>query len=150
MWNNGSRHSRIQSSRVRRDSRRRGREKRSSAPPLATLGSRVDIPPRIFPKHGGLTEGCTTSGPVLLASTPGAVPENGRKPGSISLRSLERAWLKQHQAEYAGEWVALEGARLVARGSSPQQVLDAASADGYAQPLVVHIPSESQLPFGGW
>ena len=40
-------------------------------------------------------------------------------------RSLERAWLKVHQAEYAGAWVALAGATLVACGSSAREVLDA-------------------------
>ena len=41
-------------------------------------------------------------------------------------------------------------ARLVAQGSSARQVLDAAKAEGYDQPLVVHISSGPELPFGGW
>ncbi|SPF41768.1 hypothetical protein SBA4_2790007 [Candidatus Sulfopaludibacter sp. SbA4] len=70
--------------------------------------------------------------------------------GTISSRSLEQDWIVQHQAEYAGVWVALEGARLVAQGSSARVVLDAARSKGYEQPLVVHIPSGPELPFGGW
>jgi hypothetical protein len=46
---------------------------------------------------------------------------NERKLDPVSSRSLEQAWLKQHQAEYAGAWVALEGARLVARRSSARE-----------------------------
>ncbi|MGO9262425.1 MAG: DUF5678 domain-containing protein [Bryobacteraceae bacterium] len=72
------------------------------------------------------------------------------KLNATSSRRLEQAWLNRHNAEYAGRWVALEGAKLVAHGSSAQQVLDAAKLRGYEQPLVVHIPSEPLLPFGGW
>ena len=72
------------------------------------------------------------------------------KATGIPARSLEQEWLKQHRAEYAGSWIALEGAHLVAQGSSARQVLDAARARGCDLPLVVHIPSEPPLPFGGW
>ena len=86
---------------------------------------------------------------VQHISGPVAVERNGGK-ATGGARSLERAWLKQHQAEHIGAWVALEGASLVAHGSSARQVLDAANSAGYEQPLVVHIPSEPELPFGGW
>lgn len=65
-------------------------------------------------------------------------------------RSLEQEWLKLHQTEYAGAWVALEGASLVAQGLSARQVLDTARSAGYEHPLVVHIPNQTELPFGGW
>src|SRR5205823_2249799 len=74
----------------------------------------------------------------------------GRRSITIPARSLEQEWLKQHRSEYAGDWVALEGASLLARGASARQVLDAANIKGCEQPLVVHIPSEPDLPFGGW
>jgi fatty acid-binding protein DegV len=73
-----------------------------------------------------------------------------KKVTAISSRSLEQAWLEQHHAEYAGAWVALEGARLIAQGASAREVLDTARSAGYDQPLIVHVPSEPQLPFGGW
>jgi len=48
--------------------------------------------------------------------------ETGRLPevwsSGATSRSLEREWLRQHQAEYAGSWVALEGRRLAARGET--------------------------------
>jgi hypothetical protein len=69
---------------------------------------------------------------------------------AASSRSLEQEWLAQHHAEYAGAWVALEGALLVAQGSSAREVLDAAKSGGYDQPLIVHVPPEPELPFGGW
>jgi Family of unknown function (DUF5678) len=65
-------------------------------------------------------------------------------------RYLEQEWIKQHKAEYLGAWVALEGTRLLAHGSSAFEVLTAAKAKGSEQPLVVHIPLEPELPFGGW
>jgi len=128
----------------------RGRERRSAAPPLVTLGSRVGSPAAKFLRRRRLAEGCSGSVPVRQISPPQAAEPNGQEIGTISSRSLEQAWLEQHHTEYAGAWVALEGARLVARGSSAPQVLDAAKSEGYDQPLIVHIPVEPQLPFGGW
>ena len=113
-------------------------------PRLVALGSLVGIPGRNFLKRRGLAEGSGSFRP------PGAVEQHGRRLNAISSRSLERAWLTQHHDEYAGAWVALEGASLVAQGSSARQVLEAARAKGYEQPLVVHLPREPQLPFGGW
>ena len=86
----------------------------------------------------------------LVVAHADAVERNGRKVNPISSRSLEQEWLDRNQAGYAGAWVAIEGTRLVAHGSSARQVLDAAQSEGYAQPLVVHIPSAPPLPFGGW
>ncbi len=85
----------------------------------------------------------------------GGAPTNQVSAGTephrnVSPRSSERAWLKEHQAEYKGAWVALENDRLVAQGLSAKQVLDAAQSEGCEQPLVVHIPSQPELPFGGW
>jgi hypothetical protein len=51
--------------------------------------------------------------------------EAGRLPevwsSGATSRSLEREWLRQHQAEYAGSWVALEGRRLVACDLPPDK-----------------------------
>jgi hypothetical protein len=76
--------------------------------------------------------------------------QGGRKPGTDPARLLEQKWLKEHEMEHRGDWVALEGADLVASGSSARQVLTVARAKGFEHPLVVHIPAEPELPFGGW
>lgn len=110
-----------------RDARMRERKRKNPAPPLASLGSRVGIAVPNFRKRRGQPQSA-----------------------AISSRSLEQAWLKEHRAEYPGAWVALEGASLVAKGSSAREVLEAARAKGYEQPLVVHIPGGPELPFGGW
>jgi hypothetical protein len=66
------------------------------------------------------------------------------------VRSLEQEWLREHGAEYAFEWVALDGAKLVAHGKSARQVLETAKTMGYDRPLIVQVPEEPELPFGGW
>src|SRR5207247_720799 len=111
----GGRRSQTWIPRVRRDRQRRRRERKSMVPRLVALGSLVGIPGRNFLKRRGLAEGCPRSGSFR---PPGAVEQHGRRLNAISSRSLERAWLTQHHDEYAGAWVALEGASLVAQGSS--------------------------------
>ncbi len=122
--------------RVRRENQRR------RGTTLAALGSRVVSPAQNVRKRRALSEGCPSPGSVRRIVPP--------KLDGTGARRLEQDWLDQHRAEFAGAWVALEGARLVAHGSSARQVLEAAKSEGYEQPLVVHIPSESPLPFGGW
>jgi hypothetical protein len=138
------------SSPVRRGFQMQGREKRRTTSLLAARGSLVGSPARNSKKLPRPVEGCLTPGPLRQAARPATAISNEGKPSPKSVRSLERIWLKQHQAEYAGAWVALEGARLLAQGSSALQVLDIATSMGYDQPLVVHVPSEADLPFGGW
>jgi hypothetical protein len=134
---------------IRRDFPRRGGKRKSAVPRLATCAGLVCIPARKVPRRKGPAEDCATCGPIEQTIALGPAPENG-KPANASFRSLEREWLLRHESEYAGAWVALQGSMLVAQGSSAVQVLDAARSVGCEQPLVVHIPSEPQLPFGGW
>lgn len=51
----------------------------------------------------------------------------------------ERTWLTQHQQEYAGRWVALDGNLLVATGSSAREVYAALKAAGISGTLVTHV-----------
>lgn len=62
----------------------------------------------------------------------------------------ERAWLKEYKAEYAGEWVALDGGKLIAHGKDARSVYEAARTAGINLPLVVLIESDTELPFAGW
>ena len=143
----GGRRSRNRVPRIRREGQRR-RERKIAAPSLVTLGSLV-IPARNFSKRRVLVEGQPSLGSARRPTPPPAVKQVSIKLSAISSRSLEQTWLDEHRAEYAGAWVALEGASLVAHGASARQVLDAAMSAGYDQPLVVHVPSELPLPFGG-
>lgn len=61
----------------------------------------------------------------------------------------ERAWVNEHKHEYAGQWVALDGDRLIAANSNQQEVWDAVDADGATLPLVLRISSPDDLPYIG-
>lgn len=62
----------------------------------------------------------------------------------------EAAWLEQHCEEYAGQWVALDGERLVAASTNAKDVLAAARAAGVADALIVRVESRDALPFAGF
>jgi hypothetical protein len=66
-------------------------------------------------------------------------------------RATERMWIEQNRAAFVGQWVAVEGDRLVAAGTDAQKVFSAAKSEGIASPFVVHILVEDSLPFvPGW
>jgi len=48
--------------------------------------------------------------------------------------SREMHWLAEHRREYANQWVALDGDRLIAAGPNHDEVWAAAKADGAALP----------------
>lgn len=64
-------------------------------------------------------------------------------------RTSERQWVKDHKHEYAGQWVALDGDRLIAASPIQQEVWDAVSADSETPPLVLRVPSPDDLPYIG-
>jgi uncharacterized protein DUF5678 len=51
----------------------------------------------------------------------------------------EAAWLEQHREEYAGQWVALDGDRLIAASTNAKDALAAAQAAGLADALIVRV-----------
>ena len=58
-------------------------------------------------------------------------------------------WLIDHARAYAGQWVALDGDRLVAASASQAEVWAAVKADGAKLPLVCRIPAPDEpLPIG--
>ena len=62
----------------------------------------------------------------------------------------ELLWLARQSDPYAGEWVALDGPRLVAHGAKLADVSAAAVAAGFADPFFARVPREKCVPFGGW
>ena len=68
----------------------------------------------------------------------------------VNERHEELQWLAKESGSYAGEWVALDGARLVAHGVKLSAVRAAAKAEGVGDPLFASVPSDRDLPFGGW
>lgn len=59
-------------------------------------------------------------------------------------------WLDKNKPKYLGQWVALDGDRLLAAGTDGKQVYAQAVAAGVASPLLQQIKAEDDLPFGGW
>ncbi len=64
--------------------------------------------------------------------------------------SRELLWVKEHRDEYVGEWVALDGDRLLANGPGAREVYDKARRLGVRVPTVLRIEPSDDLPFGGW
>jgi predicted DNA-binding antitoxin AbrB/MazE fold protein len=64
-----------------------------------------------------------------------------------SLAELE--WLAHESRPYTGEWVALDGNRLIAHGPKLAAVKMAAQAAGVSRPFFASMP-DGDMPFGGW
>ena len=64
--------------------------------------------------------------------------------------SVQQQWVKCNGAQYKGEWVVLDGDRLVGHGPDPKEFYDLARAQGVKSPFVVHLPTGEELPWGGW
>ena len=65
-------------------------------------------------------------------------------------RDREFLWLDRHSGDYAGEWVALDGERLLAHGIDGRAVTQQAWEQGVKDPFVAKVPDAAELPFGGW
>ncbi|MDR3718824.1 MAG: hypothetical protein P4K98_08480 [Bryobacteraceae bacterium] len=57
-------------------------------------------------------------------------------------------WLDRHGSSYRGQWVALDGEKLLAAFASAKQVFSAVG-DLDPAPLVIHV-EEDETPFAGW
>jgi hypothetical protein len=66
-------------------------------------------------------------------------------------RSREMDWLKENRAQYADQWVVVEGDRLIAADVDAHKVFTAAKAAGIEVPFLVRVLPEDPLPFvPGW
>jgi hypothetical protein len=66
-----------------------------------------------------------------------------------SARSLR--WLHENREKYSGQWVALDGDRLIANGPKAKEVYSKAKAEGVEIPFVELVAdSEPVLSTGGW
>jgi len=70
--------------------------------------------------------------------------------GPVKERREELHWLATESRPYAGEWVALDGSRLIAHDERLASVSAAARTAGVAEPLFARVPRDQGLPFGGW
>ena len=66
-----------------------------------------------------------------------------------SAKSLR--WLHENRDKYSGQWVALDGERLIASGSTAKEVYSKAKAEGVGIPFVELVTEREAAPFtGGW
>ena len=83
------------------------------------------------------------------------VERNGRNGSEKRVRNISPGlrWISEHSKEYIGEWVALDGDRLICHDKDHRVVFaaaDAAHKAGSELPLV-HLVYDPTEPFmGGW
>jgi hypothetical protein len=64
-------------------------------------------------------------------------------------RMREMKWIEEHKHEYAGQWVALDGNRLIAASPIRAEISATVKADGAKLPLIHRIASPDEpLPIG--
>lgn len=79
-----------------------------------------------------------------------ALPRVLAKDMPIKDRSREVEWLRKHRAEYAGQWVALNGEQLIASGDDLKQVVSTARRLGVPDALMMRVEPNDALPFAGF
>jgi hypothetical protein len=62
----------------------------------------------------------------------------------------ELRWIEEHRTEYAGQWVAVRGDRLLSSGPDGREVYRAAREAGDDRPFVTRVEPADELPFAGW
>jgi hypothetical protein len=67
-----------------------------------------------------------------------------------SFREREMRWISEHRDEYIGQWVALDGDRLLSHGEDLNKVFDKAQAQGVNAPFTAFIEDPQQPWMGGW
>ncbi len=65
-------------------------------------------------------------------------------------RTREVEWIVQHRRECLGEWVVLDGDRLIGHGVDPVPLVEKARTQGIKRPLVVRVVEEPAAYSGGW
>ena len=67
------------------------------------------------------------------------------------MRQRRAQWLKTHRDEFGGQYVALDGDRLVGTGRNFHEALQAARALGVAQSFVTYLPKTDEIGYmGDW
>ncbi len=61
-----------------------------------------------------------------------------------------REWLKAHRHEYIGQWIVLDGDRLVGAGDDPRPIVAQARAEGITTLFVEFIRDTTEPFMGGW
>lgn len=92
-----------------------------------------------------LSFGAANPGGLGQADIAGRLLPMIRRGASSGSRRIEERWRREHSEvlrSYAGQWVALEGERIVAHGSDPAVVVIDARAEGIKTPYVFFVHQE--------
>jgi len=68
----------------------------------------------------------------------------------IRLFKASEKWLKEHRAEYLGQWVCLYGDKLIAHGADGLVVHRQAKEKGIKAPYLVRVIEEPKNFVGAW
>ena len=87
----------------------------------------------------------------LLDQRHGDAPMRSPRMPSVAVPDSAREfrWLTEHAREYAGQWVALDGDRLIANGKDAKEVFAAADATGIRLPLVTFV-EDPKIVYAGF
>jgi|ERR1700752_2102675 len=85
-----------------------------------------------------------------LRAALGALESNGDTMPRYRTNEEERAWIEAHRDEYLGQWVALDGDRLLAHGSDAKKVYDSARQQGITAPYLERVSPKHEAFMGGW
>jgi len=110
---------------------------------MATLEQIIDEARALSPAEKGKLR------QVLDRELEQPAPVESARPG-YPTNEQERAWVDAHRDEYLGQWVAVEGDRLVAHGTNPRKVYLAARDAGIEVPYVVQVEKREEPFTGGW
>ena len=65
-------------------------------------------------------------------------------------RYAEQEWIGIHGHAYIGQWIALDGGKLICHGTNAVRVRDDARSQGVECPFVVRVPLDFGAPSAGW
>ena len=96
---------------------------------------------------------------VLIYNTAEVIMSTKTKPPLPPVRRLqhcndrktEMQWLREHGLEYPGEYIALDGNRLIAHSLNADEVFAEVRRSGVTDPLFAHLEQANRQPeLGGW
>lgn len=76
--------------------------------------------------------------------------QDARVQEEIGQYMLSRKWIEEHKEEFLGQWVCLEGDKLIASGSDALEVNKRAREAGIESPFIVQIIDEPKNFTGAW
>jgi hypothetical protein len=72
-------------------------------------------------------------------------------PTHVNRSANSLRWLNENREKHLGQWVALDGDRLIANGSTAKEVYSKAKAEGVEIPFVELVTDREPVPStGGW